>query len=137
VVSPPRHHLRLAASALPGAKWVDTDVPIEMIFPNHRAMAGVITRNTALPDEEVTIRGSMTLTTVERTAFDLALSGRVGQAVARLDALASATHFKNRVCKNWRDGTLGIEASGVWTRFSNWLTPVQSPRRNHESDCCC
>jgi very-short-patch-repair endonuclease len=85
----------LAASALHGAKWVDTDVPIELILPNHRATAGVITRNIALPREEVMIRGSMTLTTVERTAFDLALSGSVGQAVARLDALASATHFKN------------------------------------------
>jgi hypothetical protein len=70
-------------------------VPIELIFRNHRPRAGVITRNTALPDEEMMIRGSMRLTTVERTAFDLALSGRVGQAVARLDALASATHFKN------------------------------------------
>jgi hypothetical protein len=85
----------LAASALHGAKWVDTDLPIELIFPNHRATAGVITRNTALPDEEVITRRAMTLTTVERTAFDLALSGPVGQAVARLDALASATHFKN------------------------------------------
>jgi very-short-patch-repair endonuclease len=70
-------------------------VPIELILPNHRPTAGVIARNTALPDEEVMIRGSMRLTTVERTAFDLALSGHVGQAVARLDALASATHFKN------------------------------------------
>ncbi len=85
----------LAASALHGAKWVDADVPIELIFPNHRARAGIITRNTALPDEEVIIRGNMSLTAIERTAFDLALSGRVGQAVARLDALASATHFKN------------------------------------------
>jgi hypothetical protein len=85
----------VAASALHGAKWVDTDVPIELIFPSHRPTAGVITRNIAVPDEEVMIRGSMKLTTVERTAFDLALSGRVGQAVARLDALASATHFKS------------------------------------------
>ena len=37
----------------------------------------------------------MKLTTVERTAFDLALSGHVRRAVANLDALAAATHFKN------------------------------------------
>jgi hypothetical protein len=84
----------LAASALHGAKWVDSDVPIEMVSPNHRAPAGVITRNSTLSDDEVVNRGSMQLTTVERTAFDLALSGRVRQAVARLDALAAATHYK-------------------------------------------
>ena len=84
-----------AASAIHGAKWVDTDVPIELIFPNHRGTAGVVTRNIALAVEEGITRRGMTLTTVERTAFDLALSGRVGQSVARLDALASATHFKN------------------------------------------
>lgn len=85
----------LAAAALHGAKWVDSDVPIEMVSPNHRAPAGVITRNSTLSDDEVANRGSMQLTTVERTAFDLALSGRVRKAVAYLDALAAATHYKD------------------------------------------
>ena len=85
----------LAASALHGAKWVDTDVPIELVSPNHRAPAGVITRNTTLSDDELINRGSMKMTTVERTAFDLARSGGVRQAVARLDALAAATHYKD------------------------------------------
>ncbi len=85
----------LAAAALHGAKWVDSDVPIEMVSPNHRAPAGVITRNSTLSDDEVANRGSMRLTTVERTAFDLALSGRVRKAVAHLDALAAATHYKD------------------------------------------
>ena len=85
----------LAASALHGAKWVDVDEPIELAIPNHRPTAGVITRNGTLPDDEVITRGGMTLTTVERTAFDLARSGPTRYAVARLDALAAATHFKN------------------------------------------
>ena len=85
----------LAASALHGAKWVDTDVPIEIALPNRRAPAGVITRNTVLSDDEVINRGTMKITTVERTAFDLARSGGVRQAVARLDALAAATHYKD------------------------------------------
>lgn len=84
-----------AAAALHGAKWVDTDVPIEIALPNRRAPAGVITRNTVLPDNEVINRGSMKITTVERTAFDLARSGGVRQAVARLDALAAATHYQD------------------------------------------
>jgi len=85
----------LAASALHGAKWVDADVPIELVLPNHRAPAGVIARNSTLSDDEVINRDGMKLTTVERTAFDLARTGRIGQAVARLDALAAATHFKD------------------------------------------
>ena len=85
----------LAASALHGAKWVDTDVPIEIALPNRRAPAGVIARNTVLSDDEVINRGTMKITTVERTAFDLARSGGVRQAVARLDALAAATHYKD------------------------------------------
>ena len=85
----------LAASALHRAKWVDTDVPIELALPNRRAPAGVIARNTVLSDDEVINRGTMKITTVERTAFDLARSGGVRQAVARLDALAAATHYKD------------------------------------------
>ncbi len=89
----------LAASALHGAKWVDVDEPIELAMPNHRPTAGVITRNCTLTDDEVINRGGMTLSTVERTAFDLARTGPARQAVARLDALAAATHFKNEDVK--------------------------------------
>jgi hypothetical protein len=84
----------LAAAALHGAKWVDIGVPVELATPNHRAPSGVIARNDILLDDEVISRGAMKLTTVERTAFDLARCGRVGPAVAHLDALAAATHFK-------------------------------------------
>ena len=90
----------LAASALHGAKWVDTDVQIELALPNRRPTAGVITRNCTLPDDEVVTRRGMKLTTIERTAFDLARVGHVGRAVATLDALAAATHFKHvAVCE--------------------------------------
>jgi hypothetical protein len=85
----------LSASALHGAKWVDDDAPIELALPNHRAPTGVITHNYTLFDDEMIKRGGMQLTTVERTAFDLALTGRIGPVVARLDSLAAATHFKD------------------------------------------
>lgn len=90
----------LAASAIHGAKWVDTDVTIELVMPNHRAPPGVIAHNCNLFDDEIIARRGMRVTTVERTAFDLACADRVSQAVARLDALAGATHFKNAdVCE--------------------------------------
>lgn len=79
-----------AAAAMHRAKWVD-DRPIEMIWPNHRAPAGVLTRNdTLLPGEWETVAG-LPVTTPTRTAFDLARRGAESVALARLDALARAT----------------------------------------------
>lgn len=84
----------LAAAAMLGAKWVDRDIPIELNWGNHRPPTGVVTRNDTLLESEVARHGAMAVTTPERTAFDLGCRGPVGHAVARLDALARATHFK-------------------------------------------
>jgi hypothetical protein len=80
----------VAASALYGAKWVDAQkAPIELNYPNNKSPQGIITRDETLFDDEFhTLRG-LPVTTLQRTAFDLARRGTVGQAVARLDALAS------------------------------------------------
>lgn len=84
----------VAASALHGAKWVDDTAVIELICPNARAPRGVKTRADLLLDGETRPCRGMGITTVERTVFDLGRRGTLGQAVARLDALANATHFK-------------------------------------------
>lgn len=83
-----------AASALHGAKWVDADAVVELIWRNARAPTGVKTRDELLLDGEVQRLRGVDVTTKERTAFDLARRGPLGQAVARLDALAAATDFK-------------------------------------------
>ncbi|WGI32623.1 hypothetical protein [Mycolicibacterium aubagnense] len=83
-----------AASALHGARWVAHDVPIELISTKIRAPTGVITRRDTVHDDEVTLVDGMSVTSVERTAFDLGRRGLIGSAVARLDALARATGFK-------------------------------------------
>ncbi|MCV7259684.1 hypothetical protein [Mycobacterium shimoidei] len=83
-----------AASALHGAKWVDADTVVELIWRNARAPKGVKTRNELLLDGETQQLGGLYVTTPERTAFDLARRGTIRQAVARLDALAAATDFK-------------------------------------------
>jgi very-short-patch-repair endonuclease len=83
----------VAASALHGAEWVKVSTPIEMILPNNKSPDRVITRNdTIFDDEVVTLRG-VPVTTLARTAFDLARRGTERQAIARLDALARATSF--------------------------------------------
>ena len=81
----------LAAASLLGAQWVDDEEPVDLNFANNKAPAGVRThRNLLLPQETAPI-GEMTATVPARTALDLARSGTLRQAVARLDALARAT----------------------------------------------
>jgi len=83
-----------AASALHGAKWIDDDTPIELVWRNARAPQGVIARADLLLDGETQWWGALEFTTPERTAFDLGRRGSLWHGVARLDALARATSFK-------------------------------------------
>jgi hypothetical protein len=84
----------LAASAVHGAKWIDDDTPVELICANARSPGGVVTRKELLLENEIQQIRGMTFTSPERTAFDLGRRGRIDDAVARLDALARATHLK-------------------------------------------
>lgn len=83
-----------AAAALHGSKWIDDNVPVELIWRNARAPQGVVTRDDLLSECEVQRRDGLCVTTPERTAFDIGRRGVVGRAVAGLDALAAATDFK-------------------------------------------
>ncbi|OBG37450.1 hypothetical protein [Mycolicibacter heraklionensis] len=84
----------LAASALHGANWVDDGATVELIWRNARAPHGIKTRADLILDGESQPLAGVVATTPERTAFDLGRRGPLRQAVARLDALANATHFK-------------------------------------------
>ncbi|BBX23631.1 hypothetical protein MTER_30420 [Mycolicibacter terrae] len=84
----------LAASALHGANWIADDATVELIWRNARAPHGVKTRADLILDGESQHLAGVVATTPERTAFDLGRRGPLRQAVARLDALANATHFK-------------------------------------------
>lgn len=44
----------VGASALHGARWVDDDSPVELIAPGARSHRGLIVRNEALADDEIT-----------------------------------------------------------------------------------
>jgi very-short-patch-repair endonuclease len=91
----------LAAAALHGAKWIDDDITIELIYPNSRPPPGVLTRRDVLLDGEVTAVVGLAVTTPERTAFDIGRREPHRVAVARLDALARVTGFK-------RDGVMSV-----------------------------
>ena len=69
----------LAASALHGAKWVDASAPIELNYSNNKAPSGIISRAETLLDDEVRRRHGLPVTTLHRTAFDLARRGTVSR----------------------------------------------------------
>lgn len=80
----------VAASALHGARWVDPNEPIELIWSNGRPPKGLVVRNEKLDaGETITVEG-LPVTTIARTAFDLGRHLPRGKALARLDALAWA-----------------------------------------------
>lgn len=81
----------LAAAALHGARWVDGDATVELIHPNPRPPAGVLTRRDRLLAGETFAIGEMALTSAARTAFDLGRRGTLIAALARVDALLHAT----------------------------------------------
>ncbi|OBH52358.1 hypothetical protein A5685_15525 [Mycobacterium colombiense] len=83
-----------AAAALHGAKWIPDDVPVELICANPRPPDGILTRRAALTAGETQIIAGRSVTTPERTAFDIGRRGAVRSSVVRLDALARATGFK-------------------------------------------
>lgn len=88
----------VAASALHGARWVDDDVPIEVVWSNTRPPRGVVAREQLLADDETACIAGLPVTTAVRTAYDLGRYLSRGQAVARLDALMRATPYsKNDV----------------------------------------
>lgn len=83
----------VAASGLHGAKWVDPDVVVDVNWPGRKPPPGVKIREETLLGAEISSWNGIALTSVARTAFDLARRGPAGQAVERLDALAAAANF--------------------------------------------
>ncbi len=80
-----------AAAALHGAKWVDKFTPIEIIGPFNHPPPGVIVRRERISANEMVELGGLPVTSLARTAFDLARHLPRGLAVSNLDALSAAT----------------------------------------------
>jgi hypothetical protein len=83
----------VAASALHGARWVDADIRIELVWSNTRPPRGIVAREQLLADDEARRVAGLPVTTPVRTAYDMGRYLPRGQAVARLDALMRATPF--------------------------------------------
>jgi very-short-patch-repair endonuclease len=83
----------LTAARLYGAKWIDDALPIDLIWSNARPPKGIQVFKEQLGDGERALRASLPVTTPARTAYDIGRRGRLGEAVARLDALGGAVEF--------------------------------------------
>ncbi|BCI54742.1 hypothetical protein NIIDNTM18_40200 [Mycolicibacterium litorale] len=82
------------AAALHGAKWVDEDKPVEIMWRNARPPRGLHTSDSSLRRDEYGRHGDVQITTVVRTAFDVGRCASLDDAVANLDALGNATRFR-------------------------------------------
>lgn len=101
----------LTASGLHGAKWVDDDAPIELIWPNARPALGIRTSDMRVRTDELSAFDDMRITTPARTAFDIARRRPLHAAIANLDALGNAVgltaHDVFRVARRHR-GSRGL-----------------------------
>jgi hypothetical protein len=84
------------AAALHGAKWIDDFTPVELLGPFNHAPRGVLIRREACAAEEVVTRRGLPVTSLARTAFDLARHLSRAAAVRDLDALSAATGLTHR-----------------------------------------
>ncbi|WP_420750852.1 DUF559 domain-containing protein [Rhodococcus sp. O3] len=81
-----------SAAAVHGSRWIDPRMPAELIRTgSRRGTDGILVHGDALAEDEICTVDAMTVTTPDRTAFDLARWLRPAQAVEQLDALCRAT----------------------------------------------
>ena len=83
----------LTAARLYGARWLSDSLPIELLWPNARPPQGISTRTMALGDDETVILSGLPVTSLPRTAFDVARRPPFSLAVERLDALGNGTQL--------------------------------------------
>lgn len=84
----------LTAAAWHGSKWLDDDLPAELVWPNARPPRGLRTYDFDLLPDEIQVVAGVPVTAPGRTAFDIGRRQPVGRAIAHLDALMRATGAK-------------------------------------------
>jgi hypothetical protein len=124
----------VAASALHGAKWVDDDAAIELVYNRTHPPRGVITRNETVAEDEIGWACKLPVTTPARTAFDLVRRLDRLDALARIDALMRATPFSvedvQLLAKRYRGarGLRQLRELLPHSKFVCWNAVSRSPR---------
>lgn len=83
----------LAAAALHGSRWIDSEVDIELIYKCPRPPTGIVARNERIDADEWQLVDGIPVATPARTAFDLGRYRPEHEAMARLDALMASRPF--------------------------------------------
>lgn len=84
----------LSAAAMHGTKWIDPTLPAELYRRNGKPVEGILIHRDELCDDESQLIRGISLTTPERTAFDLGRRPGRTVAVIGVDALANATGLR-------------------------------------------
>lgn len=82
-----------SAAALHRSKWIDGQLPAQLLWTNRHPPRGIETWSDAVDEDEVTIVDGMRVTTPARTALDIGCRYPFDHAVAAIDALARATRL--------------------------------------------
>jgi hypothetical protein len=86
----------LSAAAMLGSKWIEPDLPAELIHTNRRTPPMLTVHTDAVAACEIQRVNGMPVTTPARTAFDIGRRLELVAGVARVDALMNATDVKLR-----------------------------------------
>jgi hypothetical protein len=84
----------LSAAALHGSRWIDSRHPAELNQSSRTRPPGIVIHSDQLATDEICVVRGVTVTTPERTAFDLGRRSGLTTAVVRIDALMQATDLK-------------------------------------------
>ncbi|WP_082942919.1 DUF559 domain-containing protein [Mycobacterium sp. 852002-40037_SCH5390672] len=84
----------LSASALHGARWIDSAAPLEILHSNRNRLPGLRVRGDHIECDEVESIDGIPVTTPARTVLDLGCWYPTNEAVAAIDALMRAVAVK-------------------------------------------
>lgn len=84
----------LTASAVHGAKWVDTSAPLEILHSNRNPLSGIRVRGDRFEDDEIAWFDGMPVTNPARTALDLGCWYPIDDSVVSIDALLAVGELK-------------------------------------------
>jgi Protein of unknown function (DUF559) len=84
----------VSAAAALGTRWIDGDLPAELIRDDRHSPSGILVRSYRLAPEDVCIVRGMRITTPLRTAFDIGRTRPQDRAIPLLDALMAATGLR-------------------------------------------
>ena len=84
----------MSGAALHGSRWIDSELPAELIRRQACDVRGIVIHRGQLRDDEICVVHGMPVTTPARTAFDIGRRDRLETAIIRVDALANAVGLK-------------------------------------------